>query len=163
MLPQRHRLPSSRFRSVVRRGARGFSPLFIVSTLQVPYAGVSLLIDAPSTSPSDPGMGVPGQQKSKGADYTRDVDESFARCGLIVSKKVGNSVVRHNVARKLRHQFMALVPELRADADVVVRAFPEVADASSTEIAKELKRALKKSGALKVDTSQAASDAVPQA
>ena len=47
-----------------------------------------------------------------------------ARCGLIVNKSVGNSVVRHNVARKIRHIIAANLTSLPAGSIFVVRALP---------------------------------------
>jgi ribonuclease P protein component len=47
-----------------------------------------------------------------------------ARCGLIINKSVGNSVVRHNVARKIRHSVAANLTSLPAGSLFVVRALP---------------------------------------
>ena len=47
-----------------------------------------------------------------------------ARCGLIINKNVGNSVVRHNVARKIRHIIAANLTSLPAGSLLVVRALP---------------------------------------
>lgn len=61
------------------------------------------------------------------------------RLGLIVSKKVGNAVTRHAVARRLRHAFAqssASLPD--REAMVVVRAKPSIVGASSTDLAKQL-------------------------
>lgn len=46
--------------------------------------------------------------------------------GLIVSKAVGNAVVRHRTARRLRHVCAALARSgaVPADLDVVLRALP---------------------------------------
>lgn len=61
------------------------------------------------------------------------------RLGLIVSKKVGNAVVRHTVARYLRHAFAATRTELPAtDAYVVVRARPSAAVATTVELTRQL-------------------------
>ena len=46
------------------------------------------------------------------------------RCGLIINKSVGNSVVRHNVARKIRHIISANLISLPAGSLLVVRALP---------------------------------------
>ena len=59
-----------------------------------------------------------------------------ARLGLAVGKAVGGSVVRHRVSRRVRHVFAAQLPAWdAADLDVVVRALPPAAAASSVEIA----------------------------
>ncbi len=47
-----------------------------------------------------------------------------ARAGLIISKSVGGSVVRHRVARQLRHKLKDLLALLPAGAHIVVRALP---------------------------------------
>lgn len=62
------------------------------------------------------------------------------RLGLIVSKKVGNAVTRHAVARRLRHAFAQSRSALPSpDAYVVVRARPGAAGCSSTELARQLR------------------------
>lgn len=65
-----------------------------------------------------------------------------ARAGFVVSKKVGNSVIRHRVTRRLRPLVRAALPSLPAGADVVVRALPAAADAPSTLLAGHLDLAL---------------------
>jgi len=47
-----------------------------------------------------------------------------ARCGLIINKNVGNSVVRHGVARKIRHSIAANLNQLPTGSLFVVRALP---------------------------------------
>ena len=47
-----------------------------------------------------------------------------ARCGLILNKSVGNSVVRHNVARKIRHLIAANLTSLPTGSLFVIRALP---------------------------------------
>ena len=47
-----------------------------------------------------------------------------AICGLIISKSVGGAVVRHRVARQLRHGLHDHLNELPLGALVVIRAFP---------------------------------------
>ncbi len=68
------------------------------------------------------------------------------RFGLIVSKAVGNAVIRHRVARRLRHMCLEIVPELPADVDVVIRALPGAAAASSEDLLRQLRTALRKLG-----------------
>lgn len=70
------------------------------------------------------------------------------RFGLIVSKAVGNAVVRHRVARRLRHICASLAAELPDGADVVLRALPGAADASSDELRRQLHAGLRKLGVL---------------
>ena len=56
-----------------------------------------------------------------------------ARCGLIINKSVGNSVVRHSVARKIRHIIAANLTSLPAGSLLVVRALP-AANSSNLKI-----------------------------
>jgi ribonuclease P protein component len=58
-----------------------------------------------------------------------------ARCGLIINKSVGNSVVRHNVARKIRHSIAANLISLPAGSLFVVRALPA---STSTDLQSEV-------------------------
>ena len=54
--------------------------------------------------------------------------------GLIISKKVGNAVVRHRTARRLRYAFAQTAPELLpAETFVVLRAHPGIVSASSDD------------------------------
>jgi ribonuclease P protein component len=62
--------------------------------------------------------------------------------GLIVSKAVGGSVVRHRVARRLRHLLATRLPALPGGTRLVVRAAPAAATATSAELGADLDRAL---------------------
>ncbi|WP_122819164.1 ribonuclease P protein component [Nocardioides pantholopis] len=66
------------------------------------------------------------------------------RVGLVVSKAVGNSVVRNRVKRRLRHQAREHLASLPGSAVLVVRALPAAAEASSAELADDLDRCLRK-------------------
>jgi ribonuclease P protein component len=68
--------------------------------------------------------------------------EDPPRIGFAVGKSVGNSVVRHRVARRLRHVAREQVGRLPNGSLVVVRATPRAASASSAELAADLARAL---------------------
>lgn len=74
--------------------------------------------------------------------------EEPPRAGFVVSTKVGNSVVRHRVTRRLRHQIQPVLAWLPAGAQVVVRALPIAAAADSSVLGMELQtgisRAVKK-------------------
>ncbi|MCI6574097.1 MAG: ribonuclease P protein component [Arcanobacterium sp.] len=59
------------------------------------------------------------------------------KVGFVVSKKVGNSVVRHRVTRQLRHIVRAVIPFSRP-ALVVVRAQPRAATASFHRIQEDV-------------------------
>lgn len=66
------------------------------------------------------------------------------RCGLVVSKAVGNAVVRHRVSRRLRHVLAGLIAEgmLPDQAHVVVRALPAAAEANSQKLLRDVTKAL---------------------
>lgn len=66
------------------------------------------------------------------------------RVGFVVSKAVGNSVVRHRVVRRLRAQVAERLSTLPAGTDLVVRAAPAAATASSVELGADLDRALER-------------------
>ena len=114
MLPAAHRLRASTdFSEVVRRGRRCGRPTLTAH----------LLLADPELA--DPGA-VPGP----------------ARAGLVVSKAVGGSVVRHRVARRLRHLLAGRVDGLPAGSRLVVRAAPPAALAASDALGADLDAAL---------------------
>jgi ribonuclease P protein component len=61
-----------------------------------------------------------------------------ARCGLIINKSVGNSVVRHSVARKIRHIIADNLFSLPAGSLLVLRALPAANSADLKNEATEL-------------------------
>lgn len=67
--------------------------------------------------------------------------------GLIVSKAVGNAVIRHRVARRLRHMCAQVLAEVSPGTDVVIRVLPGAATASSDDLLRQLRGALRKLGA----------------
>jgi len=69
-------------------------------------------------------------------------DGAPARVGLVVSKGVGGSVVRHRVSRRLRHLLRDHVAGLPAGARLVVRAAPAAASATSADLGADLDAAL---------------------
>lgn len=77
----------------------------------------------------------------------RGQDEASAdthpvRVGFVVSKAVGNSVVRSRVQRRLRHLAAARLPQIPAGHDLVVRAHPAAAGAESDQLGRDLDRCL---------------------
>ncbi|GAB3943201.1 ribonuclease P protein component [Corynebacterium tapiri] len=66
------------------------------------------------------------------------------RFGLVVSKSVGNAVTRHATSRRLRHAAYALIPTLPTGYDIVLRALPAAAGASTPELQRQLERAVEK-------------------
>ena len=79
-----------------------------------------------------------------GTDKEAEIAATGPRFGLIVSKAVGNAVVRHRTSRRLRHVCMTFIPKLPASVDVVIRALPASATASSEQLEKDLAKALRK-------------------
>ncbi|MGQ4538450.1 ribonuclease P protein component [Dermabacteraceae bacterium P7074] len=64
------------------------------------------------------------------------------RVGFVVSKKVGNSVVRHRVTRRLRELVNAQIPLLPPGSGVVLRSLPGIAETTPAELAQEVNGAL---------------------
>ncbi|RBY80868.1 ribonuclease P protein component [Geodermatophilus sp. TF02-6] len=112
MLPAQARLRRRpEFTAVVRSGRRAGRPTMVLHYL--PERSV------PST-PGDAGaVGGP-------------------RAGFVVSRAVGNSVVRHRVTRRLRAVVRDELHRLPASADLVVRARPEAATATSADLRRDL-------------------------
>ncbi|MFE9579585.1 ribonuclease P protein component [Nocardia sp. NPDC006044] len=130
MLPESYRLHHrADFSRTVRRGQRVGRRDLVVHVLTHGYDGV---------------VDVNGRHGDPAAALVRVGGPRF---GLIVSKAVGNAVIRHRVARRLRHMCLQIVPELPADADIVIRALPGAAAASSEELLRQLRGAVRKLGA----------------
>lgn len=72
------------------------------------------------------------------------VTSTDTRIGFIVSKAVGNSVVRHRVTRQLRHLARDRLRTFPTGATLVVRALPAARQASSGDLGKDLDSALRK-------------------
>ena len=62
--------------------------------------------------------------------------------GFVVSKAVGNAVVRNRVRRRLRHLCAQRLDRLPRGSVLVVRALPPAAAASSTTLGLELDKGL---------------------
>ena len=71
-----------------------------------------------------------------------DSATSTAAVGFVVSKAVGASVVRHRVTRRLRALVRARHERVPIGAQVVVRALPAAATATSAQLAADLDRCL---------------------
>ncbi|GAA1212542.1 ribonuclease P protein component [Prauserella alba] len=66
------------------------------------------------------------------------------KAGFVVSKAVGNSVVRHRVIRRLRHLVADRLGTLPDGYALVVRALPPAAKASSAELGSDLDAAMRR-------------------
>jgi ribonuclease P protein component len=113
------------FTTVVRRGRRVGRRLVVMHVLLADVEGVSLV-------PTVPGPSVPDSFAPGGA-----------RVGFVVSKAVGGSVVRHRVARRLRHLMRDRLSQFPPGTRIVVRALPPSADADSAALGQDLDRALR--------------------
>nr|WP_243869059.1 ribonuclease P protein component [Amycolatopsis granulosa] len=78
------------------------------------------------------------------AVHSTDPSAGTPRTGFVVSKAVGNSVVRHRVTRRLRHLVLRHLGTLPPGSSLVVRALPPAATASSAELGADLDAALKR-------------------
>ena len=70
--------------------------------------------------------------------------DDAALVGLVVGRNVGNSVVRHQVSRRLRAQLARRLDLLPDGSGTVVRALPAAAPASSAELGRDLDRLLRR-------------------
>ncbi|WP_433266910.1 ribonuclease P protein component [Actinosynnema sp. CS-041913] len=124
MLPAANRLTRSQdFGLVVRRGRRAGRPRLVVHALV-------------------PGLPAAGVE----AEPTRTAQPTLdpSKVGFVVSKAVGNSVVRHRVSRKLRHVVRDRLGDLPAGTSLVVRALAPAAEASSAELGHDFDAALRR-------------------
>ncbi|MCR4660890.1 MAG: ribonuclease P protein component [Clostridia bacterium] len=64
------------------------------------------------------------------------------KIGIAVGKKVGNSVIRSLVKRRIGERMRLLIPSLDSKKNYVIIARPEAKDATSAQFEKELKYAL---------------------
>lgn len=113
MLPQRHRLRKpNEFSSVLRAGGRS----------GVRRAGASRVV-------------VHGGRVNQEVQFP-------ARVGFIVSKAVGNAVVRHQVTRRLRGLMATRISQCAPGTDLVIRANPAAAQSDSSDLAQDLDRCL---------------------
>ena len=130
MLPARHRLRTATDFSATLRGAgaaRSGGRLLVVAGR---YATPVAAADA--------------RDHASGALVVSD-DRSVnhpARIGFIVSKAVGGAVIRNRTTRVLRHLVAARLSRIPEGCDLVVRVNPAATEASTTELAAELDRAL---------------------
>ncbi|MCT1442995.1 MULTISPECIES: ribonuclease P protein component [Corynebacterium] len=80
-------------------------------------------------------------------DCSTDVErQGGPRFGLVVSKAVGNAVVRHHTSRRLRHLAMDAIARetARPQCDYVLRALPGIDEATAEELSHHFSAALRK-------------------
>lgn len=125
MLPADARIRSSRdFGSALKRGRRAARGGVVVHWAP---AGDPRTDANPAEAPATP--------SEAGANRP-------ARAGFVVSKAVGNAVVRNKVKRRLRHAAAAELPAWPAGTDVVVRATPRAAERDFAELRRDLTEAV---------------------
>ena len=66
--------------------------------------------------------------------YYRKNDLEYNRLGISVSKKVGNSVVRHRLTRLIRESYRLNEAEFENSLDIVVVGRPQAKDRTYQEI-----------------------------
>lgn len=71
-------------------------------------------------------------------------DPTGPRIGLVVSKAVGNAVVRHRVSRRLRHVAYSALPVLGPEHRLVIRALPNAGAATSARLQQQFAQALRR-------------------
>ena len=72
------------------------------------------------------------------------VESAPVRFGFIVSKQVGNAVVRNAVRRRLKAVCADALPHVRPGTDVVIRALPAAAAADYGQLRDEVQRCLRR-------------------
>ena len=68
-----------------------------------------------------------------------------SQIGLIVSKVVGNSVVRHKISRQLRNVVKDLLPTIPTNIQLVIRALPAITGKEYLDINQTLTESINKS------------------
>lgn len=126
MLPSHLKMTSpAQFKRTMRRGSKAGSRTVVVH-YWCPFLGGVQQRDALTTSADQVAL------------------SAAPRCGLVVSKAVGNAVVRHRVSRRLRHVLASLIADgtIPDQAHVVVRALPAAAEATSHKLLRDVTSAL---------------------
>jgi ribonuclease P protein component len=68
-----------------------------------------------------------------------------SQVGLIVSKVVGNSVVRHKVSRHIRNVVKEILETIPGNIQIVIRALPAITEKDFAELQKILSESINKS------------------
>ena len=126
------------FAATIRNGRRAGRGALVVHFLQStmepapadqPSARAGFVVSAPTA-----GSGVPSESAAEAV--------MSARTGFVVSKAVGNAVVRNMVKRRLRHLVRSHLADLPSASMIVVRALPASAAASYEDLGRDLEAAL---------------------
>ena len=86
--------------------------------------------------------GTPATTSPEPARTTGAETSAPSRAGFVVSKAVGNAVVRNKVRRRLRHLVRERLAELPVGSTLVVRALPAAAETSYARLGADLDAAL---------------------
>jgi ribonuclease P protein component len=133
VLPARFRLrDSEQISTTVRRGARAGRRYMVVHYL--PASSEPKVTDLSELSLTTGDNS--GNVAATGVVHVTGTTQpaSPPRVGLTVNKAVGGSVVRHRVARKMRHVVANHVEQLPDGCCMVVRALPAAVEATSAEL-----------------------------
>lgn len=96
-----------------------------------------------------------GQRSVNGcliANWLRLPQETVSRVGVVVSKKVGGSVVRSRAKRLLRETFRVHQHELAEAVDLVLVARPSIARRGFAEVEKDFLTTLRRAGLLPTES-----------
>lgn len=74
------------------------------------------------------------------------VDDTTPKIGFVVSRSVGNAVVRNRVKRRLRAAMHTRLLDLNSGSWIVVRALPQSAGVSWSVLTTDLDKSLNRSG-----------------
>ena len=78
--------------------------------------------------------------------HTSESLPAAPQIGLIINKSVGGSVLRHRIARQLRHAIREHLTQLPSHSQLVIRTL-RPAESYTTELAELVEKVLKKSAA----------------
>ena len=85
------------------------------------------------------------------ANWLRLPEETASRVGVVVSKKVGGSVVRSRAKRLLRETFRVHQHELAEAVDLVLVARPSIAKRGFAEVENDFLTTLRRAGLLNTE------------